>query len=552
MNRENHHADQKSLRKVSGASADWHGLAADCVCFANASGGCLRIGIEDGQALPPADQRIPPSLLEQMRKRVSELTVNVQIAPELVVAENGGEFVALQVARSVGVASTSDGRYFVRVSDTCKPVVGDEVLVLLNDRPSVPWEALTSLKLPVTAADSSQLVTLCADLRRSDRVKANVREKSDEELLAHYGLSDGTWLTNLGVLIVGRAADRGRLGTAPSVQAIKFDETGQKVNKWRWDDYSLSPIELVEAVWRELPDFHESYELPDGLYREQLPAYDKRVVRELLVNALVHRPYTQRGDLFLNLHPDRLEVVNPGRLPLGVTPETILHASRRRNDRLATLFHDLKLMEKEGSGFDLMYDVQLSQGRSVPVTREGMDSVTVTVGRRVLRPAVIRLMADVDARYQLRQRERITLGLLMASVDGLTARELANRLELSGTDELRAAWLGRLLDWGLVESAGKTQATRYFVSPLLLKGEGLDGLTTLKRVEPHRLRALIVEDLALYAGSSSSDVLRRTAPELAQRTIRRALEELVEQGQVRFEGDKRWRRYWLINKGQSQ
>jgi ATP-dependent DNA helicase RecG len=209
-------------------------------------------------------------------------------------------------------------------------------------------------------------------------------------------------------------------------------------------------------------------------------------------------------------------------------------------------------MEKEGSGFDLMYDVQLSQGRSVPVTREGMDSVTVTVGRRVLRPAVIRLMADVDARYQLRQRERITLGLLMASADGLTARELANRLELGGTDELRAAWLGRLLDWGLVESAGKTQATRYFVSPLLLKGEGLDGQTTLKRVEPHRLRALIVEDLARYAGSSSADVLRRTAPELAQRTIRRALEELVEQGQVRFEGDKRWRRYWLINKGQSQ
>ncbi|WP_348265563.1 hypothetical protein, partial [Salmonella enterica] len=73
-------------------------------------------------------------------------------------------------------------------------------------------------------------------------------------------------------------------------------------------------------------------------------------------------------------------------------------------------------------------------------------------------------------------------------------------------------------------------AKRYFVSPSLLKGAGLDGKTTLKRVEPHRLRALIVEDLALYPASSSADVQRRTAPELAQRTIRRALEELVEQG----------------------
>ena len=62
-----------------------------------------------------------------------------------------------------------------------------------------------------------------------------------------------------------------------------------------------------------------------------------KVVRELLVNALVHRPYTQQGDIYLNLHPDRLEMVNPGRLPLGVTPRNILHASRRRNDRLATV-----------------------------------------------------------------------------------------------------------------------------------------------------------------------------------------------------------------------
>ncbi len=549
MSREHQRADQKSLRKVMGATADWPALAADCVCFANASGGCLRIGIEDGEDLPPAGQTVPIGVLEQIRKRVGELTVNVQVAPELTVAANGGEYLALQVARSVGVASTADGRYFVRVSDQCRPVVGDEVLVLLNDRPSVPWESLTTLRLPVAAADPAQRFALCAALRASDRVKTSVKEKTDEELLCHYGLSDGVLLTHLGVLMLGRPVDRARLGSAPSVQAIKFDEAGQKVNKWRWDDHALSPVGLIESVWQEVPDFHESYELPDGLYRETLPAYDPRVVRELLVNALVHRPYSQRGDLYLNLHPDRLEVVNPGRLPWGVTPQTILHASRRRNDRLATLFHDLKLMEKEGSGFDLMYDVQLSQGRAVPVPREGVDSVSVTVGRRVLRPGVVQWMADVDAHFQLRQRERICLGLLVSSPEGLTARELADRLELPGTDELRASWLGRLLEQGLVASTGKTQATRYFVAPALLKGAGLDGRTTLKRMEPHRLRALILEDLERYPGSSSAEVMRRTAPELVQRTIRRALEELRRQGLVRFEGEKRWRRYWACVKG---
>ena len=48
MNRETQQVDQKSLRVITGARADFSALAADCVCFANASGGCLRIGIEDG------------------------------------------------------------------------------------------------------------------------------------------------------------------------------------------------------------------------------------------------------------------------------------------------------------------------------------------------------------------------------------------------------------------------------------------------------------------------------------------------------------------------
>lgn len=547
MSRESQHMDNKSLRLITGGKAGWVALAADCVCFANASGGTLRLGIEDGQTDPPAEQRIEQALLDMVRKRVGELTVNVQVAPQRLTAANGGEYIALRVARSVGVASTSDGRYFLRVGDECSPVVGDDVMQLLTDRTAVSWEAMLAQAQPAVVPDRAKQQALMVALRASERVKNSVKEKGDAELLSHYGLSDGGRFTHLGVLMLGSPMDRARLGSAPIVQAVKYDELGQKINKWTWDDYQLSPIELPDAIWHQIPDFHESYELPDGLYRQSLPAYDKRVVRELLVNALVHRPYTQRGDIFLNLHPDRLEVVNPGRLPLGVTPRTILHDMRRRNERMATLFHDLKLMEREGSGFDLMYDVQLSQGRPVPVPHEGTDSVSVTVGRRVQRPEIIRLMADADARFQLRRRERITLGLLAAS-DGLTAQELARSLELDGSEALHGTWLGRLMVMGLVQSSGKTQAVRYFVEPALLKGVGLDGATTLKRIEPHRLRALIVEDLTRYPGSSSTEIQRRTAPELASRTIRRALEELIERGQARFEGDKRWRRYWLTDK----
>lgn len=218
MTRENHHKDRKSLRLVTGRTADFQALAADCVCFANAAGGTLEIGIEDDADLPPADQRVPPELPDQIRRRIGELAVNVQVAPQSVKAVNGGEYVVLAVAPSIGVASTKDGRYFMRVGDSCHPILGDDVLRLLADRPGSPWESLDGLQVEAAAADTGKQHDLLARLRASDRVKPSVKEKCDAELLRHYGLARGSLLTNLGVLIVGKSEDRARLGSAPVVR----------------------------------------------------------------------------------------------------------------------------------------------------------------------------------------------------------------------------------------------------------------------------------------------------------------------------------------------
>jgi ATP-dependent DNA helicase RecG len=545
MTLEDQHTDRKSLRTITGRTADWEALAKDCVCFANGAGGRLLIGIEDGEALPPAGQVASPELLDRLRKRIGELTVNVQALPSLQRAANGGEFIELVIERSPGVASTRDGRYFLRVGDTCQPVLGDDVLRLANERPGRPWEAMDS-GVPRGASDADKLARFVRAIRASDRVKDSVKEKGDDELLAHYGLAQGDTLTRLGVLLLGTTADRRALGTAPLVQAIKYDEQGRKINKWLWDDCALSPVELVDAIWREVPDFRESYEVAEGLYRRSVPAYDEKVVRELLVNALVHRPYTQQGDIYLNLHPERLEVVNPGRLPLGVTPRNMLHASRRRNEGLARVFHDLGLMEREGSGFDLIYDRLLSQGRPAPVPEEGADWVKVTIQRRIVKPEVMRLLTVADERFQLTQRERITLGAL-AQTEGMTARELGAVLETDGADEL-AVWLGRLAQNDLIHTSGKTSGMRYFVAPNWLRGAQLDHKTTLSRITPHRLLALILEDLARYPDSSSTDINRRIGAEISAKTVKRALDDLVDGGRVIYVGERRWRRYRLSDR----
>ena len=505
----------------------------------------MLLGIEDGQDAPPVSQHIPADLPDTLRRKLADRTVNVTVLPDIVTAPNGGQYIELHIPRALAVASTTDGRYFLRVADQSKPVTGDDVMRLASERTALPWETQTTLHIPRVEADAAKRDKLLQALRASDRVKASVKEKTDDELLDHYQLAQGQTLTNLGVLCLGRQHHRAQLTTAPVIQFIKYDEHGQKVNKLVWDDHTQSPMELIEAVWLEVPDFRERYELPDGLYRQNVPAFDEIVVRELLVNALVHRPYTQRGDIFLNLHPDRLEVVNPGPLPLGVTPQNVLHTTVRRNEHLARLFHDLKLMEREGSGFDKIFEVLLSQGRPAPELSETHDRVQVTVRRRILKPKVIDFIAKADQTYQLTQRERIALGLL-AQHDALTARELAATLELPSTEVLQP-WLKRLLEWHLVQSAGRTQATRYFVDPGLLRSLKFTGETTLKRIEPHRLAALVLEDLQRYPKSAISDIHRRIGGEIHPKQVKRALEELIGRGAVRFEGNNRWRRYWAVS-----
>ena len=537
--------DQKSLRAVTGKTVDWNEIAKDCIAFANATGGHLLLGIEDGQDAPPASQYIPADLPDTLRRKLADRTVNVTVLPDVVTAPNGGQYIKLRIPRALAVASTTDGRYFLRVADQSKPVTGDDVMRLASERSALSWETQTTLHIPRVEAEASKRDKLLQALRASDRVKASVKEKTDEELLDHYQLAQGQALTNLGVLCLGRQHHRAQLTTAPVIQFIKYDEHGQKVNKLVWDDHTQSPMELIEAVWLEVPDFRERYELPDGLYRQNVPAFDEIVVRELLVNALVHRPYTQRGDIFLNLYPDRLEVVNPGPLPLGVTPQNVLHTTVRRNEHLARLFHDLKLMEREGSGFDKIFEVLLLQGRPAPELIETHDRVQITVRRRILKPEVIDFIAKADQTYQLTQRERIALGLL-AQHDALTARELATTLELPSTEVLQP-WLKRLLEWHLVQSAGRTQATRYFVDPGLLRSLKFTGETTLKRIEPHRLAALVLEDLQRYPRSAISDIHRRIGGEIHPKQVKRALEELIGRGAVRFEGNNRWRRYWAVS-----
>lgn len=66
--KETQDVDYKSLRVLTRSSPGWKELAGDCVCFANARGGRIIVGIEDKRSEPPPGQLIPPGLTEKVHR----------------------------------------------------------------------------------------------------------------------------------------------------------------------------------------------------------------------------------------------------------------------------------------------------------------------------------------------------------------------------------------------------------------------------------------------------------------------------------------------------
>jgi ATP-dependent DNA helicase RecG len=74
-----------------------------------------------------------------------------------------------------------------------------------------------------------------------------------------------------------------------------------------------------------------------------------------------------------------MTITNPGGLPLGITKNNILHERHRRNPHLIQLLSHLKLMEGEGSGYDLVFEKLARDAKPLPEIESTFTKVAVTI-----------------------------------------------------------------------------------------------------------------------------------------------------------------------------
>jgi ATP-dependent DNA helicase RecG len=545
---EDSNVDFKSLRKALGAKSDAESLAESCVCFANAQGGTLVVGIENKQSEPPANQKIDIQEMNKLISRLRTLTDGVALAnPEVHKHANGGEYFSFRILPSSRViATTSSGKVLIRITDNCYTVRSEELTDLAAEKNAFQWELVVSQKVTLSQAESFQVQFFLTHIRKSEKVSDFVKEKSDAEILEHYQLiSPESFLTNLGVLWLGTSAQRARLSYPITFQYIVYNEREEKIRKKDWHFHQHNPMQLLLEIEKEAVELTYSTELTNGLFRNTIRKYPKEVIRELLINAIAHKRYTTSGDIFLEVYPDRVVFTNPGGLPLGVTKNNILHERQRRNPHLIQTLHDLKLMEGEGSGYDLVYEKLSLDAKSFPEIESSFNKMVVTVQSTVLDEKVLSVIDYVNKHFQLTQKETITLGVI-ATRKKLLSTQLSNELQLNQEDKLKH-WLGSLLDNNILISRGVKKGTEYLLNPDLFSQANLNLTPSLKTIEPYKLEALILEYLK-HNGCTKLSTIQAGLVEVYPSDIQKAMYRMVKRGDLQTDGAKRNRTYCLPKK----
>lgn len=543
---ENSQTEYKSLKKAIGQSADIKDLAKTCVCLANAQGGHLIIGIEDKDKLPPVDQTINDNDINELLKKLRGHTDSVGIAnPIIYTHENGGKYFSIRIVPSQKtIAMTTDGKVYTRVGDQCVAVNGVDLTRLAGEKGAFQWELVT-LKTDISQIDPVRIAMFIQEIQSSDRISDFIKELSDIEILEYYKLIDDGYMTNLGILWLGDFKQRSRLSYPLTVQYIVYNENEEKIRKEEWTLNQLNPKELLLDIEKKATELTYSFELPDGMFRKKVRHFPVEVIRELLVNAFVHKSFTISGDIFINVYPSKLVIKNPGGLPLGITKENILHQVQRRNPHLIDTFKALKLMENEGSGYDLIFEKLSKDGKPYPEIESDVNATSVTVYSNIIDPEILEIIDYITQHYQLTQREMIALGAVTRHKK-VSAHELSKILQLNSDERLRD-WIGKLIDRKIIIGEGKTKGVTYQVNPKLLASIEHNLKPSLKTMEEHKVKALILEDLKVHPSSKSSEVHLRL-DDLDIGYVRKIIYTLRDEGLIVSEGQKKNCTYSLANK----
>jgi ATP-dependent DNA helicase RecG len=421
------------------------------VAFANTAGGIIIIGKASDGALQglkdvfKAEEMLANSIADNIRPTIlPELEIATVQGKDLLVVKVSywkAPFFLKKEGMPKGV--------YIRLGSTSRPA-GAELIVELQRSFLYDQQALSELS---KEALNTQQILSC--------FQAVKKEINEDKLrsLGIFSFSGARLVPTIGGLILfGKQEEREQLFPNARVRCARFQgETKSHI----LDRFDIEGT-ILDAV-HEVPKFiARNTRLAakiQSMQRIDIPEYPKIAVREALINALAHADYSIGGShIQVAIFSDRLEILNPGMLPLGFTLEDLkAGVSRVRNRTIAKVFHQLQLMEEWGSGYKRMIDACHSGEYPEPKWEELGTSIRVTFYPHRQTLFVARESPKIEFAHELMEREKRLLALFQTE-KAIPFREIFKKLSPCVSERMLRYDLARLKKLKLLISKGKGRA----------------------------------------------------------------------------------------------
>ena len=304
-------------------------------------------------------------------------------------------------------------------------------------------------------------------LRKEVNPKAEELNYDDQELLRSLECitKDGC-LTFAGIMLFGSKQVIRRF-----YPLMRTDYIRVRGNEWVENvDERFSAIEfmgplmlqidrMIDAVLSDLP---QNFSLKEGqIYATTKPDLPERVIREAIVNAVMHRSYHHNRPTQIIRYNNRIEITNSG-YSLKSQDEIGTAGSDTRNQLIASIFHETNLAEFKGTGIRTMRRLMTEAGLSMPTFESNRKDDTFTI-----RLLLHKFFSEEDNKWldmfgktELSENQKSTLIFAreIGAVDTLTYTQLTGE-----KPELAEKTLEELEKSNVLVRKGKTLETTYYV-----------------------------------------------------------------------------------------
>lgn len=409
-------------------------LKKEVIAFANTNGGVIYIGVKDDGEIIGVDnpdfimQQVSNALRDSVRPDVSMFTNMTLLKDE------DRFYIRLEVGQGTkkpyylsdkGLKPTG---VYVRSGTTSAPASEDAIRMMIKMTDGDSFETNRSLLQELSFS------SLEKEMERRNLEFTQVQMKNLGILT-----SDDLY-TNMGLLVSDECKH--------SIKFAVFQGTDKLVFKDR--------KEFTGSLFNQLIDAYKTIDFYNGtratfqdLLRIDERDYPEDAIREALLNAIVHRDYTFSGSTFINLYSDRLEIISLGGLVSGLSLEAaMLGASQPRNEKLASLFYRMKLIEAYGTGMSKI--MSCYKGLQVQPKFENVEGAF-----RVTLPNIhAQEIGIVNEKY-------LPILELFENQKEITRSDIEESLGIGTTHAINI--LKEMLEQGLITKVGSGRQTRYIM-----------------------------------------------------------------------------------------